>query len=410
MSPQGEPRGWDARAERARLAGPLVTVLVVLLVEVLAQTLLAGRLPLLGMGYALALGAVVYAAATGGLLPGVLSGVGAGAYAFYYYSTHLAGVFPVPADRQVLGAGVGVFTLGLAVLVARVKTHTDALQRRALLAEQAHSAQLEAKNAQLAQANAALAEANEALEAFSYVVSHDLKEPVRAIHAFSRALEEDHGQGLPAEARDLAHRNVETSARLSRLIGGLLDYSRMSRIDRADLQPLRVEESLASPECVTRFEHLLEERHARLVVTPGPAVLASPAALAQVLGNLVLNALRHNLNAKPVVKVSSATWREDPDLVEVVVEDNGPGFPPHVLTRFAQLKHDRPSTVRGGFGLLIARHAVEKLGGTMRLGRSEELGGAAVRFTLPAAGAPVKAQPVEEAVRAPGPRDLAGKR
>ena len=396
MPRDGRAGAWAAVLDRGRLAGPLATVLSMALVELLSRTLLADNLPLLSLGYAVVLGAVVFSALAGGQGPALVSAGLAGAYAVHYYGKFHV-LFADPADRLVLGLGVAAVTVGLAVLAARIKAHADALTRRALLAERAHSAELEAKNAELARANAALAEANESLEAFSYVVSHDLKEPVRAINAFSRAMEEDHGAQLPPEARELAHRNVETSARLSRLIGGLLDFSRVSRLGPDDLQPIRVEEVMASSECVTRFEPLLEERHARLVVTPGPALLASPTALAQVLGNLVLNALKHNPNAKPVVKVCSGTSRDDPAFVEVSVEDNGPGFPPAVAERFARLHADRPSTVRGGFGLLIARRAVERLGGRMWIAKSAELGGAAVRFTLPAANAAAPARPGDQA-------------
>lgn len=383
------PAGKFRLPPRSRVLGPLATVGAILVVALLSATVLEGNLAARGVLYALVVGAIVYAALTGGLRSGLASAVLAAAYAVPHYLA-LDGVFPALRDRLVLAGGVVAFDLGLALLVGLLQARADTLSRHALEAEQHHSAELEAKNAQLARANEALAEANEALEAFTYVVSHDLKEPVRAINAFSRALEEDHAASLGPDGRDLVHRNLDASQRLARLIEGLLEFSRASRVGPHDLEPIRVEETLASADCVTRFEHVLAERHARLSVTPGPSVLASPPALAQALGNLVLNALRHNPHAKPVVRVGSATWREDPAFVEVVIEDNGPGFPPAVLDRFAKLKEGRPSTVRGGFGLLIARRAVERMGGQMWLERSKELGGAAVRFTLPAAQGPAR--------------------
>lgn len=245
---------------------------------------------------------------------------------------------------------------------------------------------LQTSNAALESTNRALRDANETLEAFTYVASHDLKEPVRALESYSRALEEDHGAMLDADpdARDLVVRMRDNASRLRRLIEGLLDYSRASRIAPHELEPARVEDALASSDCRTRFEHLVAERGARLVVEPGPPVHASMAGLCQVLGNVVLNAVKHKNDGPSVVRVRSRRLDDDPRLVEIVVEDDGPGFPDAVLQAFGRVKGGRPSTIRGGFGLIITRQAVEKMGGAMWL-ENRPQGGGVVHFTLPAA-------------------------
>lgn len=237
--------------------------------------------------------------------------------------------------------------------------------------------------------NKAMREANEALEAFTYVTSHDLKEPVRALESFALALKEDHAALLAtdAEARELVDRIYANTTRLRNLIEGLLEYSRATRIAASELEPIRVEEAITASDCRARFEHILAERNARLIVEPGPAVRASPTGLCQILGNLVLNSLKHHPSPKTAVRIWSATWTEDPEFVEVCVEDNGPGFPPHVLKAFGRVRGDRPSSIRGGFGLLITRQAVEKMGGRMWL-RNLPQGGAAAHFVLHGATSP----------------------
>lgn len=254
--------------------------------------------------------------------------------------------------------------------------------------------ELERSNQRLAETNTALREANETLEAFTYVASHDLKEPVRALEAYTQALLVDH-RSLFAdspEARHLLERASDTSHRLAHLINGLLEYSRAARISPYELAPVRLEEALDSSDCRMRFEHLLAERGAHLTVDPGPPVLASAPGLCQVLGNLVLNAIKHNGDPAGHVRVRSAPSTESPTLVEVVVEDNGPGFPDPVIKAFGHTKTGRPSTIRGGFGLIITRQAVEKMGGTMWLRNLPE-GGGAVHFTLPAAATPATSLP-----------------
>src|SRR6185295_13374545 len=73
--------------------------------------------------------------------------------------------------------------------------------------------------------------ANAELEAFSYSVSHDLRAPLRAIDGFSHALVEDHGERLEPSATEYLRRIVAATRRMSDLIDGLLDLSRVSRAE-----------------------------------------------------------------------------------------------------------------------------------------------------------------------------------
>ncbi|HEX2021696.1 MAG TPA: ATP-binding protein [Candidatus Thermoplasmatota archaeon] len=336
-------------------------------------------LPVRSVLYALPLAGVVFAAYAVGLGPAILSATLASAYAFAHYGS-LDEIFPAPTDRIVLGTGVTLITFGIAIVGGYQKRRADRLAREAVEKEHARLLEVERTNKELSELNATL-------EAFTYVVSHDLKEPVRAIHEYARALHEDHAAGMGEEERELVLRTCDASERLSKLLSGLLEFSRAARIAPHELEAVRVEEALRAPECVARYDNLLQERNARLTVEPGPAVRASVAGLCQSLGNVVLNAVKHNPRPGPVVQIRSATWQEDPDYVEIVVDDNGPGFPEMVVASFNRTRKGRPATLQGGFGLIITREAVEKMGGRMWLERSP-LGGARVRFALPAATGP----------------------
>ena len=244
--------------------------------------------------------------------------------------------------------------------------------------------ELERRSLLLQRSNEALAQANDSLTAFTYVVSHDLKEPVRAIDTYLRVLKEDHGDRLPDDARDLLTRALLATDRLGALLRGLLE---LSRVDRAGLQSQRVtlHEVLQSEACRGSYEVLLGERGGVLDTDDAsPAVQAPPSMLCQVLGNLVLNALKHNPSPAPRVRVTGAETADG--YVEVRVEDDGPGFPPDFAQKFNQPADGvHAGTLRGGFGLLIARRAAERMGGRLWVDKSETLGGASVRFTVPRA-------------------------
>lgn len=221
-----------------------------------------------------------------------------------------------------------------------------------------------------------------ALRSFHFMISHDLKEPVRAIDAYLTAAQED---TLPDIARQDVRRAQEANQRLLAMLSGLRELSRVPGLGGEEAGPVRIEETIRSPECVARYRDFFDRREARLEVTVeagAPAALASLSMVSQVLGNLLVNAVKHNGKTSPRVRVRVLAAPES--RVEVVVEDDGPGFSARELERLAA-RGMPTSLVEGGVGLVIVRRLVEALGGTLRVARSADLGGASVHVLLPAA-------------------------
>lgn len=278
-----------------------------------------------------------------------------------------------------------VMVAAVAALVAIVSAIALALKfrragRRSAVLLRAHAMRID----QLERDNAQLKSANEALEAFTFVVSHDLKEPVRTTEMLLSFLEEDHAASLPEDARDLIERSRRSTRQLSTLVGSLLDLSRASRIAHEDLAPVDIVTVLGSEACQVRYEEIIRAHRASMEVRveQGTLVRATPAAVAQIFGNLVANAVQHNRASPPRVVVRKEDARRD-GFVSFSIEDDGPGFPPELLARFDSGDALAGGQHFGGFGLLIARRAVARLGGVLTIGASTELGGAAVRFDLP---------------------------
>ncbi|MHB8585427.1 MAG: sensor histidine kinase [Thermoplasmatota archaeon] len=221
-----------------------------------------------------------------------------------------------------------------------------------------------------------LAAANDSLEAFTYVIAHDLKEPLRAMHTY---LGEAREAASTDERTQMLDQAIRSEAQLERLVTGLLDLSRMTQ---TPLEPQAVDVAELLNDAATRamFERVIQERRARLLVDQDfPKVQATVPILRQLLGNLILNAAKYNTRGDAQVRVYRA-----PDgprgKVDIVVEDNGPGFPPDVLRSVGE--SGAPRNVKGGFGLLIATRAAGRLGGTIHVQNRPE-GGAAVHVLLP---------------------------
>ncbi len=337
---------------------------------------------------------VVAGAFIGGRASGLVAGVLAWTYIAYFFSEPGA-PFAYSAENARRVAVWGVTIPATALLVGLLRDRALRESRRALDDSRRTLARERDLTRALTDANRTLADANEALESFSYVVSHDLRSPCGRSARSSRS----HGRGREPrptpDGRNTLAESRRAADRLAGLLAELLEVSRAARADADGVRPVLVEDVLRSEECATRYRDAVVASGARVEVATlvgTPPVLATPSALAQVLGNLVLNAVRHNPRPAPLVRVRTAPLDAEATLVEVVVEDNGPGFPADVRETFDEGSPatSRRSYLRGGFGLLIVRRAVGRLGGKVWLASSAE-GGAAAHFSLPAAHPPAAA-------------------
>ena len=215
-------------------------------------------------------------------------------------------------------------------------------------------------------------------------LSHELRTPLAGLKVLVETLL-DLGSARTTDAARLLQRMDEQVDYLARLVQDLLDLSRLEAGPaRLQLQPLPPAQVLALAE---RLRPQAERKGVALEIRPPaarlPAVLADPDRIAQVVGNLVHNAIKFT---PPGGRVT--LWAEtDGEGVRFVVADTGMGIAaedlPRVFERF--YKGDRSRRSQGsGLGLAIAKHLVEAHGG--RIGVESRLGqGSRFWFWLPAA-------------------------
>ncbi len=239
---------------------------------------------------------------------------------------------------------------------------------RAQLAEQARQAQL-------------LQEAEKLQAALLNSISHDLRTPLASITGSLSSLRDDDAVLDGAVRADLIETAWEEAARLNRLVGNLLDMTRLEagalRLKRepADIQDL-IGVALA------RLDERLLDRPVHVDVPPDlPLVPLDFVLLVQVLVNLLDNALKYSPAGTPIVIKARQVERE----VEISIVDAGPGLPAaeleRVFDKFYRLQ--RPGQAGGtGLGLSISRGFVEAHGGRVWAGNRAE-GGLVVTVALP---------------------------
>ena len=211
-------------------------------------------------------------------------------------------------------------------------------------------------------------------------LSHDLRTPLAGIVGSASTLRTQ-GEALSAAQRDALLLNVENEARdMTLLADNILQLARLSQ-PQATLRTEweSVEEILGA--AAARMRRRWEGARIQLRVATGlPPVRAEAALFAQVIANLVDNALRHAGCAEPVT-ITAGRSREG---VFVAVRDHGPGLgdadPETLFTRYRQGGHGQGAA---GLGLAICRLVVQAHGGRIAARRCQP--GTEVRIDLPAA-------------------------
>ena len=224
---------------------------------------------------------------------------------------------------------------------------------------------------------------NTELEGFTHVVSHDLKEPLRTLQAYSHILAEEHAAQLGPDGFQYVNHLIRASRRLGTMIDDLLNHSQAGRITQAP-KVLNVNEILAT---VRQDLVDLIQRKEAIVLTEGslPDVIGDSVRLPQLLTNLVANGLKYNQNPQPKVVVGAKPCVDDPARVTVYVRDNGigidPAFHAQIFSIFRRL-HQAEEFEGTGAGLAICKKIVEAHGGSIWV-ESTPGAGATFSFTLP---------------------------
>ncbi|ASZ14206.1 chemotaxis protein CheB [Chitinophaga sp. MD30] len=276
-------------------------------------------------------------------------------------------------------------------LISWVITNLDVHDQRVMNA--VLEEKVEERTRQLQQTNRELESSNYDLQLFASVASHDLQEPLRKIHMFSKMVKDRHAKDLSEDALVYLHKIMQSANRMKSLVINILDFSKLSAAHAGGFEKTDIAEVLQ--EVCEDFEVIIKEKKATFVVENIPQISANRSQIKQVFQNLIANSLKFTrTDTEPVIHIRA--WRvsapsfdapqtPNGDWCCITIHDNGIGFDDQFKTKIFDLfqrLNSKDKFEGTGIGLAIIKKIVEKHNGSITA-ESKEGEGATFKILLP---------------------------
>lgn len=224
-----------------------------------------------------------------------------------------------------------------------------------------------------------LEQKNNDLKQFAYVVSHDLKAPLRGMETVLSWIDDDFKGGLDPRLQEYHQMIRGRIKRMENLISGILEISRVGRIQKP-VEKVNVNELL-----MEIIDNCSPPPGMKIDVQPDiPVLITERILLQQVLTNLISNAIKYHHTKEGHISISYQNGEQH----QFTVKDDGPGIDPAYhkkIFEMFQTLQERDAFESTGVGLALVKKIVEDKGGVVKV-VSEPGKGAAFTFTWPKFG------------------------
>ena len=253
-----------------------------------------------------------------------------------------------------------------------VGTSTD-IQNQKIFANELER-QVQERTKELAQNNIELEKTNKELEAFAYISSHDLQEPLRKIQTFATRLLDKEYNNLSENGKDYFRRMHNAAERMQTLINDLLAYSRTNTFERK-YEKINLNKMIE--EVKEDMQEELLQKNATLEAAQLCEINIIPFQFRQLLHNLISNSLKFsNPNRAPHLKIKNKIGKgiefknnkllDSTTYCHISISDNGIGFEQHFSEKIFELfqrLHGKNEYNGTGIGLAIVKKIVENHNG-----------------------------------------------
>ena len=220
---------------------------------------------------------------------------------------------------------------------------------------------IQIRTANLQKANEKLQQSNEDLEQFAYIASHDLQEPLRMVGNFVQLLKRRYSNKIDDSGKEYIQFAVEGVTRMSELMKGLLEYSRVGQVGTG-FQKVCLNNLITSK--LLDINQLIKDKGAEVIISDFPDdIICEPIQLGIVFYNLIVNALKFNDKNNPTIHIG---FFEDKDIYTISIKDNGIGineeYQSKVFEIFKRL-NNRDDYQGNGIGLALCKKIILRHGG-----------------------------------------------
>jgi two-component system, chemotaxis family, sensor kinase Cph1 len=239
---------------------------------------------------------------------------------------------------------------------------------------------------ELAKINIELERSNSELDAFAYIASHDLKEPLRGIHNYSSFLMEDYADILDANGLSKLQTLVRLTQRMEDLIDSLLHFSRLGR---AELSRQQIDLNDLLQAVIDVIQISQQESSVDIIIPRHlPEIVGDRIQINELFTNLITNAIKYNDKVNKIVEIGFIDTHKldtyqnffiknidneysSESFQVFYVKDNGIGIPKkhhEIIFRIFKRLHGQKDYGGGtGAGLTIAKKIVERHGGKISI-------------------------------------------
>ncbi|MCW3075955.1 MAG: hypothetical protein JWO32_564, partial [Bacteroidetes bacterium] len=215
-----------------------------------------------------------------------------------------------------------------------------------------------------------LENSNKELEAFSYSVSHDLRAPLRAIHGYTKILEEEYISKLDPDARTMMDSVMANAKKMGQLIDDLLAFSRLGK---KELEKKDIDINELVNAVIAEIKKSTGTLNAEITIHPLPKAYGDLNLMHQVFMNIISNAVKYSsLVEKPQIEIGG---KEEGEEVIFYIKDNGSGFDMRYYNKLFgifQRLHDASEFEGTGVGLALVKRIIVRHDG--RVWAESELG------------------------------------
>jgi len=232
----------------------------------------------------------------------------------------------------------------------------------------------------LAPPNAAQNETQDELTQFIYIISHDMRSPVRLMSEFSKILLSEHGEQMDEESKELLELMTENGNKLQGQLDGLLRYSRLNT-STCGYEVTNINSLITT--CLAYLGDKIKACGAECHIGPMPKLSCRPELISILMQEIIDNGLKfHNQGQKPIITLSAKEGVSD---WHFSVADNGIGIEPQYYAKVFKLfqrlhaDDDYPGI---GMGLTLAQKIVALHDGRIWI-EPNTGSGTVIHFTLP---------------------------